>query len=135
MAILNNFLNSNYAFKKISYESTAQLVKDKKQDYSDLNNAYLAMLEGYNTLAEGYDKAAAKPKIAEAIAIYEKALLESEMDNKKARINEEVTLAIYWNLIEAYIWNDDYAKAKSLYTKFSTFDAPKKYKKYMDAMN
>ncbi len=135
MAIINEFLNSNYAFKKITHESTAQLVKDKKQDYSDLNNAYLAILEGYNMLAEGYDKAAAKPKIAEGIAIYEKALLESEMDNKKARINEDVTFAIYWNLIEAYIWNDDYAKAKSLYTKFSTFDASKKQKKYMEAMH
>jgi hypothetical protein len=135
MATINEFLNSNYAFKKLTRENVVIIVKDKKVDYSDLNNAYLALLEGYNTLAEDYEKKAAKVKIGEAIAIYEKALLESEMDNKKARINEDVTLSIYWNLMEAYIWNDEYAKAKTLYTKFSTFDAPKKHKKVMEAMH
>lgn len=135
MAIINDFLNSNYAFQKKTHETVVLIVKDKKQDYSDLNNAYLALLEGYNSLTDGYEKTAAKAKIAEAIAIYEKALTESDMENKKARINEDVTLAIYWNLIEAYVWNDDYAKAKTLFTKFSTFDAPKKHKKYMEAMH
>ncbi|OYU94250.1 MAG: hypothetical protein CFE21_16825 [Bacteroidetes bacterium B1(2017)] len=135
MAAINEFLNSNYAFKKVTHETVVLIVKDKKQDYSDLGNAYLALVEGYNLLAEDYNKGAAKAKIAEAIAIYEKALLESDMENKKARINEEVTLAIYWNLIEAYVWHDDYANAKTLFTKFSTFDAPKKYKKAMETMN
>ena len=135
LAAINEFLNSNYAFKKMNHETVVLIVKDKKQDYSDLGNAYLALLEGYNTLVEGYEKTAAKAKIAEAIAIYEKALSESEMDNKKARINEDVTMAIYWNLMEAYIWNDDFAKSKSLYTKFSTLDGSRKQKKFMDGMS
>jgi hypothetical protein len=135
MATINEVLNSNFAFKKKTHETVVLIVKDKKQDYSDLNTAYLALLEGYNQLTDDFEKKESKVKIAEAIAIYEKALTESDMENKKARINEEVTLAIYWNLIEAYIWNDDFAKAKTLYTKFSTFDAPKKHKKAMETMN
>lgn len=97
--------------------------------------AYLALVEGYNGLSEDYEKKDAKLKIQEAITYYEKALTESDMGNKKARINEEVTLAIYVNLMEAYIWMDEYAKAKTLFAKFSTFDASKKFVKLMEEIN
>ena len=135
LKIIQTLLNSDYAFKKTERKAVVLQVKDKKQDYSDLAQAYLALVEGYNVLSEDYEKKDAKVKIAEATAIYEKALLESDINNKKARVNEEVTLSIYWNLMEAYIWMDEYAKAKTLYAKFSTFDAPKRYVKVMEELH
>lgn len=135
LKIIQNLLNSDYAFKKIKRETIIYQIKDKKQDYTDMATAYLALVEGYNGLTEDYEKKEAKVKIQEAITIYEKALTESDMKNKKARINEEVTLAIYVNLMEAYIWMDEYAKAKTMYAKFSTFDAPKRFEKLMDEIN
>jgi hypothetical protein len=135
LKIIQNLLNSDYAFKKTKREAIVYQVKDKKQDYSDLATAYLALVEGYNGLSEDYEKKDAKVKIQEAITIYEKALTESDLGNKKARINEEVTLAIYVNLMEAYIWMDEYAKSKTLYTKFTTLDAPKRFVKMMEEIN
>ncbi len=135
LKVIQNLLNSDYAFKKTKRETIIYQIKDKKQDYTDMATAYLALVEGYNGLSEDYEKKDAKVKIQEAIAIYEKALTESDMKNKKARINEEVTLAIYVNLMEAYIWVDEYAKAKTMYAKFSTFDAPKRFEKLMEEIN
>jgi len=129
LKVIQNLLNDNYAFKRTSYQADLFLIKDKKVDYSDYQNAYMTAVEGYNKLADDFEKVQAKKNLIEAISIWEKALTESDMNNKKARVDEKVTYATYINLIEACIWCDDYAKAKSLAIKFSTFDAPNKFKK------
>jgi hypothetical protein len=134
LSIIQKILNDNYAFKKVNYLADIYLVKDKKVDYTDYQNAYLAVIEGYNSLTDDYEKVAAKAKIGEAIAIWEKALLESDVENKKARIDEEVTFVTYLNLIEAYVFVDDFSKAKSLTAKLTTFDIPRKVKKRMEEL-
>jgi hypothetical protein len=134
LSVIQTLLNDNYAFKKVNYVADIYLVKDKKVDYTDYQNAYLAVIEGYNSLTENYEKVAAKAKINEAIAIWEKALLESDVENKKARIDEDVTYATYLNLIEAYIFVDDFSKAKSLTAKLTTYDIPRKVKKRMEEL-
>lgn len=135
LSVIQTLLNDNYAFKKVNYMADIYLVKDKKVDYTDYQNAYLAVIEGYNSLTENYEKIAAKAKINEAIAIWEKALLESDVENKKARIDEEVTYATYLNLIEAYIFVDDFSKAKSLIAKLSIYGIPKRVKKRMEELS
>jgi len=134
LSIIQRILNDNYAFKKVNYMADIYLVKDKKVDYSDYQNAYLAVIEGYNSLTEDYEKVAAKAKINEAIAIWEKALLESDVQNKKARIDEEVTYITYLNLIEAYIFVDDFSKAKSLTAKLTIYDIPRRVRKRMEEL-
>ena len=125
---IQTLLNNQYAFKRIvGYETEVYLVKDKKVDY-------LAAIEGYSLLAESYEKIEAKKKINEAISLWEKALTESDMENKKARIDEEVTYATYQNLVEAYIWVDEYSKAKSMITKLSTMDPPRKIRKKIELL-
>jgi hypothetical protein len=134
LSVIQTLLNDNYAFKKVNYMADIYLVKDKKVDYSDYQTAYLAVIEGYNSLTENYEKVAAKAKINEAIAIWEKALLESDVENKKARIDEDVTYATYLNLIEAYIFMDDFSKAKSLTAKLTIYDIPRKVRKRMEEL-
>ena len=46
---------------------------------------------------------------------------ESDTNNKKARIDEDVTIAILMNLSEAYIWLNDYTKSQEDLTKLDGF--------------
>ncbi len=62
-------------------------------------------------------------------------MLESDVENKKARINEEVTYATYLNLIEAYIFVDYFSKAKSLTAKLTIYDIPRRVRKRMEDLS
>jgi hypothetical protein len=51
--------------------------------------------------------------IEEAITVWKRALEESDPENKKARIDKDVTIAIYFNLLEAYFLGRNTADAES----------------------
>jgi uncharacterized protein YegJ (DUF2314 family) len=50
--------------------------------------------------------------IKKAIAIWEKALTESNTKDRKGRVNENVTIATDQNLAEAYMWINDFRSAE-----------------------
>lgn len=53
-----------------------------------------------------------KETMKKAIDIWEKALAEADFENKKARIDSKVGRHLYYNLALAYLWIDDFVKAK-----------------------
>ena len=90
---------------RIGYERTQEsfelyFVKSKNESHNDLLDAFNAANLGFKML--GTNEAQGAMKLNEAIAIWNKALEESDTENKKARIDKDVTIAIYFNLLEAH---------------------------------
>jgi hypothetical protein len=67
--------------------------------------AYNEASSGLNSLAD--DEAGAKVKLTHAIEIWNTALQESDITNRKARIDKDVTISIYFNLLEGYFATRD----------------------------
>ena len=96
----NELINDKFGYAKIKRKAVIYYVKSKGGEYADLMTAYNDMSSGLKILTD--DKATAQTKITAAVENWEKALLESDPANKKARIDKDVTIAIYYNLLEAY---------------------------------
>lgn len=129
MTTLSNLINTNYGYQAVTRESNVYTVKDKKGNYTDYATAQTAYEEGYKLLSESAEKTNAIPKIKEAIAIWETAMKESDPTNKKARIDEGVTIATLFNLIEANIWADDFDSAEKYWKQLGKMDLGKKEQK------
>lgn len=130
MQIINEFINSRFGYPSIERTTTIRTVKPKKHNYDDYIEAYNLATEGYEILAK--DEETAKTKLLEAIVIWEKALTESDVNNKKARINKNVTVATYLNLIEAYIWTNQYDKVNEIISKANKVKLSGKEKSLID---
>tara|TARA_B100000497_G_C7695031_1_gene424148 strand:+ start:1753 stop:2991 length:1239 start_codon:yes stop_codon:yes gene_type:complete len=89
-------------------------VNNKKGNYGDLENAMFDAKEGYGMLLSRPEEA--KEKLQSAIQTWEAALEESDMDDKKARINKKVVPDLYNNVILAAILVQDFDKADDHYS-------------------
>ncbi|CAN5430906.1 hypothetical protein BH11BAC2_BH11BAC2_23110 [soil metagenome] len=123
---IDSLLNSNYGYTQLKRETDIRIVKDSKMNYSDFQEAYESATAGYTKLADDPAKKDALPEINKAIELWEAALKESNPADKKARIDADVTMALYFNLIEGYIWADEYDKASKLLAKMNAMDPSKK---------
>ena len=112
MQTLNAYLTTNFGYPVITRRVEVYSAKAKDVDYSDIQKAYSTMESGLLLLAYPDKIAEAQKKFNEAIGIYNNALKESDLNNKKARIDKWVTASIYVNMAEAYIWLNDYANAE-----------------------
>ena len=94
--------------------------EDKKQDYSDLQQAYDTAYEAYAIYkAQGYNNETIE-SLQRAIPVWEKALQEADLKNKKARINKKIAKALHWNIAWAAMFSNDYDKSlKHLRTHLS----------------
>lgn len=136
--ILSNEFITNYyikAFKvlkelsarKGNIDITIFAASDKKQDYSDLNDALKSMLEGIN-LYNANDISQAKTKFQTSIGIWEKSLTESSLENRKARINDKVTGILHYNCAWAYLLCDDFENANKHANLIDNFKKSDRYK-------
>jgi len=106
-----NSVNRALFFTYVNEEVEVHYPKSKNVDYSDLEKAAGIAAEGYKILKGKTGDAAGNAKLAEAIAIWEKALEESAVENKAARINKKVTLVIMENMARAYGYMMEFEKA------------------------
>jgi tetratricopeptide (TPR) repeat protein len=72
-------------------------------------------------------------RVNEAIAIWKKALEESDIQNKKARIDKDVTIAIYFNLLEAYFALRNTTEADAILQTMGRMDISNRDKKQREA--
>ena len=124
MEMLNDFLNSNYGFAKVQRKTILYKVKPKKLNYDDYQQAYEYAAAGYSGLAS--NEKVAFEKLSLAVGLWEKALGESDPNDKKARVNANITIITLFNLIEAHIWMHDYEKASTRLNKISGLKPNKK---------
>lgn len=111
-ANLNAYFTNNFGYPVITRKIEVYSAKAKGIDYTDVQKAYSIMEAGLLLLAYPNKIAEAQAKFREAVALYEKILQESDLVDKKARIDKWVTACIYVNLTEAYIWLNDYSSAE-----------------------
>jgi len=85
--------------------------KSKDHDYADLEKAAEIAADGFKAMKGKPGKEADASKLKEAIVIWDKALEESKPDDKTARINKKVTLAVMENKARAlgYMFEFDQA--------------------------
>lgn len=85
--------------------------KSKNHDYSDLAKAAEIAADGFKAMKGKPGKEADASKLKEAIAIWDKALEDSNPDDKTSRINKKVTLAVLENKARAYGYMFEFDKA------------------------
>jgi hypothetical protein len=124
LGLASIWLNNQYGLVPVSREITIRNPEDKKVDYGDFQEAYYTAQEGYEKLAS--DEAKGMEKLKAAIAIWQSALKELDMDDKKARINKKVAPDLYLNLIEACIFARDFDTAESLISATRRLDFAKR---------
>ncbi|MBI2968144.1 MAG: hypothetical protein HYY40_10070 [Bacteroidetes bacterium] len=132
LKLANELLNAKCAVTTAERKMKLYNVESKKGDYNDFSQAFIAASEGYAMVIANNEEA--QKKLKEAIELWEKAMKESNPKDKKARINEEVTIALIFNLTEAYLWINDYSKSKLTATRGATLDLSKKEKTRLEEL-
>ena len=120
---LLNLYNDKFGYPKKTKTFKGFRIKAKKHNYDDFENAFDIAVEAAEIVKENENDTqtcfdAYKP----AIDVWEKALEESNIDNKKARINKNVTCACYYNIGHAYLLCKDYDKAIEIFSKALEID-------------
>ena len=100
-----NELVTNFAFPQRSQKIRIGYGKGKRIDYSDLEKARDLAYRGYSLMNQGRDGLA---EFQEAIDIWESALTEANLSDKKARINQKIARWMHYNCAMAYAMLDDY---------------------------
>lgn len=109
---ISSVLDSEIGYPK-KRENTEVYIVKKFQDYN-----YEKLLSAYNYAESGYgqvgldrNKSRAKAQLFKAINIWEEEIKESDLTNKKARINSKISGLISANLADAYFWTEDFEKS------------------------
>lgn len=121
IAELNRQLNSDYGYSVNGARLAIATADDNKiNKYPDFREAYQHAVMGYNYLES--DKVKAKEYLKKAAVLWEKALSESNLTNKKARINSNFTSALLINLVLAYTFLEDFEKVQEYRIRTKTVD-------------
>lgn len=118
LTLINNLVNDKIGFKRETRKTTLSYVKTKDEVYSDLLIAYNEALSGFKTIVD--DEGSAKTKLLKANEAWNNALNESDPTNKKARIDKDVTLAIYFNLLESSFVMRDVSTADKIFATMNS---------------
>lgn len=132
MKKIYQLLNANFGYMTQMNRSVIYLFSHKKHQYDDYVTAYEKYSIGVKKLGDIDLEEDAFSYINQAIVIWKNALSKSDLKNKKARINREVTILTQFMLTEAYIWTNQFDEADLLLTKLSI---GKLSKKEQDTMN
>jgi hypothetical protein len=82
--------------------------KHKDYDYRDIALAYNKTNEGLLKLDENADRSNAYETLREARKIWNSILEESNLQNKKERINPKISAIIWCNIAEISVWMGDF---------------------------
>jgi hypothetical protein len=131
LKVINHMVNDRIGFEKTDETFELYYVKSKNESHNDIQDAYNAAQLGFKMLTT--NEAQAKIKLEEANAIWKKALEESDIENKKARIDKDVTIAIYFNLLESYFALRNIAEADVILQTLGRMDISNRDKKQREA--
>jgi hypothetical protein len=117
-------------FEVSKRKSSLDYVKTKGEEYADVNEAYDAATMAFTMMGKTDDQA--KAKLQEAVSKWTKALAESDPENKKARIDKNVTISLGFNLLEAYFALRMVDEAETLIASQKKLDLSKKETKLLE---
>ncbi len=130
---INNMLANDFGFPTKSKQIELYTAKDKNHDYTDLLEAFQNAQDGLLQLAIDRNKDAAINYLGSAVSQYQTILNESNINDKKSRINKKVTAAVYCNVAECLIWMDDYSQAELYLNKAANLGV-NKYKRHGNSL-
>jgi len=122
LAEIKNTIASNFSKLQVTKKIKIASGKGKKVDYSDLQSAIQHIEKAFELISSKSVSENVNPELNKSIEIWENALKESSK-SKKARINEDITTMIYYNIGIAYWWMLDFAKAKEHLEKALKFNS------------
>jgi hypothetical protein len=120
LTFINELVNDKFGFKTTNRSATLYFVKSKKEDYQDLLIAFNEAISGLNMLTQ--DIETSKAKLLESVKYWQNAINESDVNNKKARIDKDVTIAVYFNMLEVYFALENYVDAEAVFIKLNTLN-------------
>lgn len=97
---INHLVNDRIGYEKTPRTVEMNYVKAKNETHNDIMDAFNVVNLGLKMMST--NEAQGIIKLNEAVTIWKKALEESDIENKKARIDKDITIAIYFNLLETY---------------------------------
>jgi hypothetical protein len=124
MTAAKALLNSRLGTTHPERVTTIFVLESKKADYSDCLEASTLAKEGFEKI--NTDLAAGQAKLNAAAAIWTKAILEFDAEDKKARINDKVIAELYRNLLEVEIPARSFESAESHIATARRLDLGKK---------
>jgi tetratricopeptide (TPR) repeat protein len=122
MKLVAEMLDSRFGQRTITRNTSVVVVMDKKINYDEFPQAYEKALMGYKMLAQPARAAEAVKQMEEAVALWNKALAESNPKDKKARIDAKVTAAALLNAAEANMWLNNFDESERLLAKLKLLD-------------
>lgn len=126
MRYINEYMNNNFGYSKVSAREDIFLVTEKKHSYPDFKQAFEAVALGFGQLSADVNRTVAAQNLNAGVGLWESALKESQPKNKKARVNENVTTAALFNIALVSIYANEFGKAEIYLNKIFASDASKK---------
>ena len=120
---VNTDLNNQFGYSWIKKRSKIYSAKGKKYFNDDLDKAVVSFENGLKALKVNQGLAAVK--WSSAIVVWNKALEELDLTDKKARINNKIGEALYINLCLAYTLINEFNNADRV---LSTVQSNKSFK-------
>lgn len=104
------YINDAIGYQEKSESIRINTAKGKKITYPELDQAVEIMRRALISFGDGTDQNSLE-KLKEAVQIWENALLEKNIKDKKAKINKKVASGIHWNCVLTYSILNDFEKA------------------------
>jgi hypothetical protein len=124
-------LNNRFGFPIKKRKTFFRIYSHRKMKYTEYREAYESIVRGYKIMVDRKNRAEVIGHVNEAITAWERAVKESDLTSKKARINKKVTRFTHLMLAEAYMWVDNFIKAEEHLTRMQTLKPVMKEKKWM----
>ena len=128
---INHMVNDRIGYERTDKTFEMYYVKSKNESHNDIQDAFNAANLGFKML--NTNEAQGSMKLNEAIEIWNKALEESDIENKKARIDKDITIAIYFNLLEAYFATRNTTAADEILKTLGRMDLSNRDKKLLES--
>ncbi len=128
---INHMVNDRIGYERTDKTFEMYYVKSKNESHNDIQDAFNAANLGFKML--NTNEAQGSMKLNEAIEIWNKALEESDIENKKARIDKDITVAIYFNLLEAYFATRNTTAADEILKTLGRMDLSNRDRKLLES--
>jgi hypothetical protein len=133
LSAINHLVNDRIGFEKTDRKTEIYWVKSKNESHDDIKTAYNNALLGFKLFGTSEEQGLVK--LNEAVSSWKNALLESDIEDKKARIDKDVTIALYYNLLEAYFITRNTTEADTILQTMTLMDLSNRDKKDLEKYN
>lgn len=131
LKLINELVNDRIGFRRVNRASELHYVKSKDETYADLMNAFNEGSTGLKMILN--DQAGATDKLKKSNQLWEAALGESDIANKKARIDKNVTIIVCFNLLESYFALGKVEEGEKVIQKMNTISLSASERKTKEA--